>query len=131
MASDKQYLEYVLAQCPDGTSYRAMMGEYILYYKGSVFGGIYDNRMLVKPTPSAIRLLPDSLRELPYGGAKEMLLLDRLDDRDFMKALLEQMYTELPLSKKRKQLESFAFVNVGDIPTEEVKDTDGTAPAEN
>ena len=105
MASSREYLEYVLEQCPAGTNYRAMMGEYVLYYREKVFGGIYDNRFLVKPTPSAVRLMPDAPGELPYEGAKKMLLLDRLDDREFVKELLEQMYGELPLPKKRKKTE--------------------------
>ena len=105
MASSQEYLGYVLEQCPEGTSYRAMMGEYVLYYREKVFGGIYDNRVLVKPTVSALRLMPDAARELPYEGAKDMLLLDRLDNRDFVKELLEAMYGELPLPKKRKKTE--------------------------
>ena len=76
MASSKQYLEFVMEQCPAGTDYRAMMGEYVLYYRETVIGGIYDNRVLVKPTPSAVFLLPDAPRELPYEGAKEMLLVE-------------------------------------------------------
>lgn len=105
MASGKEYLAYVLEQGPEGTTSRAMMGEYVLYYREKVFGGIYDNRLLVKPTPSAIGLMPDAPRELPYEGAKEMLLLERLDDREFVKKLLEKMYGELPLPKKRKKTE--------------------------
>ena len=105
MASSKEYLEYVLKQCPEGTSSRAMMGEYVLYYLEKVFGGIYDNRVLVKPTPSAMALMPDAPREIPYEGAKEKLLLNRLDDREFLKELLEKMYGELPLPKKQKKTE--------------------------
>lgn len=105
MASSKEYLEYVLEQCPAGTGSRPMMGEYVLYYREKVFGGIYDNRVLVKPTPSAIDLMPDASRELPYEGAKEMLLLEKLDDREFVQELLEEMYEELPLPKRRKKTE--------------------------
>ena len=82
-----------------------MMGEFVLYYREKVIGGVYDNRVLVKPTPSAIRLMPDVPRELPYEGAKEMLLLENLDDREFVQELLEEMYEELPLPKKRKKTE--------------------------
>jgi len=105
MASSREYLGYVLEQCPEGTSYRAMMGEYVLYYREKVFGGIYDNRLLVKPTLSAMRLMPDAPGELPYEGAKEMLLLENLDDRIFVKELLDAMYGELPFPKKRKKTE--------------------------
>ena len=105
MASTKEYLEYVLDQCPEGTTFRAMMGEYMLYYREKIFGGIYDNRVLIKPTPSALCLMPDASRELPYEGAKEMLLLENLDDREFVKELLEAMYEELPLPRKRKKTE--------------------------
>ena len=77
MASSKEYLDFVLEQC-DGLSARAMMGEYILYYGGKIVGGIYDNRFLVKPTPSAVALMPNAPRELPYEGAKEMLLVEDL-----------------------------------------------------
>ena len=105
MASTREYLEYVLEQCPLETGFRAMMGEYVLYYREKVFGGIYDNRLLVKPTLSAMRLMPDAPGELPYEGAKEMLLLENLDDRIFVKELLDAMYGELPFPKKRKKTE--------------------------
>ena len=103
MASTKSYLEYVLDLLSDldGISYRAMMGEYVLYYQGRVFGGIYDDRFLVKPVKSAVAMLPDAERELPYDGAKEMLLVDT-EDRAFLKELIEAMYRELPAPKKRK-----------------------------
>ena len=103
MASTKSYLEYVLDLLSDldGISYRAMMGEYVLYYQGRVFGGIYDDRFLVKPVKSAVAMLPDAERELPYDGAKEMLLVDT-EDRAFLKELIEAMYPELPAPKKRK-----------------------------
>ena len=105
MSSTKEYLEYVLQQCPPETTFRAMMGEYVLYYREKVFGGIYDNRCLVKPTPSALRLMPEAPRELPYEGTGEMLLLEKLDDREFVQELLNAMYEELPLPKKRKKTE--------------------------
>ena len=101
MASSKEYLDFVLDQC-DGLSARAMMGEYVLYYGGKVVGGIYDNRLLVKPTPSAIALMPEAARELPYEGAKEMLLVEDVEDRDFLNKLFESMYEELPEPKNKK-----------------------------
>ena len=102
MASSKEYLEYILEQLPSsGVTYRAMMGEFILYYKGKVFGGIYDDRFLVKPTKGATALLPDAPKELPYDGAKEMLLVEETDDRDFLRNLLDATYEELPASKRK------------------------------
>ena len=104
MASSKEYLTFVLDQLSglNGISWRAMMGEYILYYKGKIVGGLYDDRLLVKPTKSALAMMPDAPRERPYEGAKEMLLVGETDDRDFLCALLEAMADELPEPKKRK-----------------------------
>ncbi|MBE6014105.1 MAG: competence protein TfoX [Lachnospiraceae bacterium] len=104
MASSKDYLEYVLDQLSslDDISYRAMMGEYIIYYQGKIVGGVYDDRFLVKPTKSALDLMPDASRELPYEGAKEMLLVEDIDDRDFLNELLNAMVNELPAPKKKK-----------------------------
>ena len=100
-ASSKEYLAFILDQC-EGLSARAMMGEYVLYYGGKVVGGIYDNRLLVKPTPSALVLLPQAPRELPYEGAKEMLMAENVEDRAFLNALFYAICQELPESKKRK-----------------------------
>ena len=86
----------------EGVSSRAMMGEYIIYYKGKVIGGIYDDRFLVKPTKSAVRLMPEASRELPYEGAKEMLLVESVDNRPLLESLLTEMYEDLPEPKKRK-----------------------------
>ena len=85
----------------DGVSYRAMMGEYILCYRGRVFGGIYDDRLLVKPVPAAMELMPDASMDLPYDGAKEMILVDDVDNREFLCELVEAMYEELPIPKKK------------------------------
>ena len=82
MASSKEYIEFVLDQC-NGLSARAMMGEYVLYYGGKVVGGVYDNRLLIKPTPSAKALMPNAEYQLPYEGAKEMLLVEDIENRDF------------------------------------------------
>ena len=101
MASSKEYLEFVLDGC-SGLSARAMMGEYVLYYGGKVVGGIYDNRLLVKSIPAAITLMPEAQRELPYEGAKEMLLIEDVENRDFLHKLFEEMYEELPEPKKKK-----------------------------
>ena len=102
MASSKDYLLFILEQLSelDGVSWRAMMGEYILYYHGKVIGGIYDDRFLIKPTKSAVSLMPKAERERPYDGAKEMLLVDRLEDIDFLRDLIERVYDELPQAKR-------------------------------
>ena len=104
MASSKGYLDFILEQLSglEEITYRAMMGEYILYVRGKIFGGIYDNRLLVKPVPSAISLLPDAIYESPYEGAKEMLLVEDVDNQAFLTALLTAMADELPPVKKKK-----------------------------
>ena len=104
MASKKEYLDFVLEQLSglEGITYRAMMGEFILYCQGRIFGGIYDDRLLVKPTESAKRLMPTAPIELPYEGAKPMLLVEDIDDREFLCGLVEAMLAELPEAKKRK-----------------------------
>jgi len=104
MASSKEYLEFILEQMSelDDVSYRAMMGEYILYFHGKVIGGIYDDRFLVKPTASAKALMPDADMEIPYEGAKEMIQVDDVENREFLKELFEAMYGELPEPKKKK-----------------------------
>ena len=103
MASSKEYLEYILEQLamPEDVSYRAMMGEYVLYYRGKVIGGIYDDRFLVKPVKSAAAMMPQAAWELPYEGAKAMLLVDNVENTEFLQALVKAMYDELPTPKKR------------------------------
>ena len=105
MSSSKDYLEYILEQLSDleDISYRAMMGEYIIYYRGKIIGGIYDDRFLVKPVKSAMAMMPDASMELPYEGAKEMILVDDVEDRDFLSELLESMYDELQKKKKKRK----------------------------
>ncbi len=105
MPSTKEYLDFILEQLSgaDEVTCRAMMGEYILYYKGRIFGGVYDNRLLIKPVAAARSLMPDAAAELPYEGAKEMLLVDNLDDREFLADLLEAVYPELPAPRKKKK----------------------------
>ena len=102
MASDQSYLDYILDQLSglEGVTFRAMMGEYILYFNGKIIGGIYDNRFLVKPVKSALRLLPDAPREIPYPGAKDMLLVTDPDNRELLETLLTAMYQDLPAPKK-------------------------------
>lgn len=105
MASSREYLDYVLEQLAplDGISCRAMMGEFILYCRGKIIGGIYDDRLLVKPTASARRLMPGAPRELPYEGAKEMLLVEDVDDREFLCELVDSVADELPAPGKKRR----------------------------
>lgn len=105
MASSKEYLEFILGQLSelDGITYRAMMGEFIIYYRSKIVGGIYDDRLLVKPVKSAVDYMPTATYGLPYEGAKEMLLVDEVDDKDFLTGLLNAMYEELPMPKPKKK----------------------------
>ena len=105
MSSTKDYLEYILEQLSfsDDITYRSMMGEYIIYYRGKIIGGIYDDLFLVKPVKSAKEMMPNARMELPYEGAKEMLLVDDVENKKFLKELLEAMYDELPAPKKRRK----------------------------
>ena len=104
MSSTKEYLDFVLDQLSEteGVACRAMMGEYILYCQGKIFGGVYDDRLLVKPTPSALAMMPEAARELPYPGAKEMLLVEDMENKALLRDLLEAMLPELPAPKKKK-----------------------------
>ncbi len=105
MASSKEYLDFILEQLSEleDITYRAMMGEYIIYYKGKIVGGIYDDRLLVKPVSAAIKYMPDAQYELPYEGAKEMLLIDEVDNKEFLTGLFNAMYDELPMPKAKKR----------------------------
>jgi TfoX/Sxy family transcriptional regulator of competence genes len=105
MASSREYLQFILEQLSglEDIRYRAMMGEYILYYKDRVAGGIYDDRLLVKAVPSAVSYMNDVQYEIPYEGAKEMLLVDNVDNREYLKGLFEAMYGELPAPKAKKR----------------------------
>ncbi len=104
MASSKEYLDFVLEQLSEleEITYRPMMGEYILYYHGKIIGGIYDDRLLVKPVKAAVSLMPTATYELPYEGAKKMLLVNDVDSREFLTKLFDAMYDELPAPKKKK-----------------------------
>lgn len=103
MASSKEFLNFILGQLSDSDdiSYRPMMGEYIIYYRGKIVGGIYDDRLLVKKIKSALELMPDAVCDFPYKGAKEMLLVEEIDSNEFLTKLFEAMYDELPLPQKR------------------------------
>ena len=105
MASKKEYLEFVLEQLSElqDISYRAMMGEYIIYYRGKIVGGIYDDRFLVKPVSSAKMMMPDATVELSYEGGKGMLLVEKLDEKAFLYELLNAMVDELPEPKKKSR----------------------------
>ena len=124
MASSKEFLEYILEQLSEveEITYRAMMGEYIIYYKGRIAGGIYDDRLLIKPVKSVIdyvsdiryevpyegakemilKLMPNAEYELPYDGAKEMLLVDDVDNKEYLTELFKAIYDDLPTPKKKK-----------------------------
>lgn len=104
MATSKEYLAFILDQLSDveGITHRQMMGEYIIYMNGKIAAYLCDDRLLVKPVPSAVQLMPNAIYEPPYDGAKDMLLVDNVDDRAFLKELFEAMYDELPNPKKRK-----------------------------
>ena len=105
MASSKEYLDFVLEQLSglEDITYKSMMGEFILYYQGKIIGGIYDDRFLVKDVPSARKKMPDAERERPYEGAKEMLLVDNVENKEFLEELLEDMFPELPAPKPKKK----------------------------
>lgn len=103
MASSKEYLDFIMEQLSEmeDISYRKMMGEYILYYKGKVFGGIYDDRFLIKPVKTAVAMIPNPIYETPYDGAKDMILVENVDDRIFLSDLINAMYDDLPAKKKK------------------------------
>ena len=105
MASSKNYLQFVLEQLSElnEISYRAMMGEFILYYRGKIVGGIYDDRLLVKAVKSAVTYMKNPSYELPYDGAKEMLLVDDIDNKEYLAGLFKAMYDELPAAKVKKK----------------------------
>ena len=108
MASSKEYLHFILEQLSDleDISYRPMMGEYILYYHGKIVGGIYDDRLLVKKTRSALEYMPAAVCDFPYEGAKEMLLVEEVDNKEFLTKLFEAMYDELPSPRQRRRKEA-------------------------
>lgn len=105
MPSSKEYLDYVLDQLSlvEGITFRAMMGEYIIYCRGKIVGGIYDDRLLVKPVKSALEKLPDAPLEIPYDGAKKMILIEEIDDREFLAELIESIFEELPPPKNNRK----------------------------
>ncbi len=105
MASSKEYLTFILEQLSDldGVSYRTMMGEYILYYKEKIIGGIYDDRLLVKPVKAAQKYIPEAVLVSPYPGAKEMLLVDNVDSKDYLTTLFKAMFDELPAPKAKRK----------------------------
>ena len=105
MASSKEYLEFILGQLSEleEITYRTMMGEYIIYYHEKVVGGIYDDRLLVKPVKSAISFIPTASYELPYEGAKEMLLVDEVENKEILTGLFNAMYEELPAPKPKRR----------------------------
>lgn len=104
MPSSKGYLNFILGQLSDlnEITVKPMMGEFLLYYRGKLVGGIYDDRLLVKPVKSAIDYMPQATYSLPYDGAKEMLLVDNVDDKEYLAELFNAMYADLPAPKAKK-----------------------------
>ena len=104
MSSTKEYLNFILEQLSNlnEITYKAMMGEFLIYYCGKLVGGVYDDRLLVKPVKSAIRYMPQATYSLPYEGAKEMLLVDNVDDKEYLEGLFDAMYGDLPKSIIKK-----------------------------
>ena len=105
MASSKEYLQFILEQLSDleEITYRTMMGEYIIYYREKIVGGIYDDRLFVKPVKSAVAYMPENIYEPPYEGAKKMLLVQEVDSKEFLTGLFNAMYDELPVPKPKKK----------------------------
>lgn len=110
MASTQAYLDFILDQLSEleEITYRKMMGEYIIYYRGKIVGGVYDDRLLVKPTKAAVERMPEARYELPYEGAKAMLLVENVDQREALTALFQAMYAELPAPKAKKHKQTGA-----------------------
>ena len=98
MASSKEYLDFVLEQLSDldGITFRPMMGEYLLYVDGRLAGGVYDNRLLVKPVPSAAAYVGEPVYQLPYEGAKPMLFVENMDDRACWRGCCARCGTNCP-----------------------------------
>ncbi len=105
MSSSKEYLTFVLDQLSDlpDIDYRAMMGEYVIYYRGKVVAGIYDDRFLVKPTKSAVAIMPNATMEIPYPGGHPMIMVDDIENRDLLRELFNAIYMDLPTPKPKKK----------------------------
>ena len=103
MPSTREFLSFILEQLSglEEITYKSMMGEFLLYYRGKLIGGIYDNRFLVKPISSAVAYMPQAAYALPYEGAKEMLLVENVDDRNYLEELFKVMFAELPAPKAK------------------------------
>ena len=110
MPSSEKFRDHVLQQFKGElfnggfrVTTRKMMGEYILYADGKIFGGIYDDRLLVKPVPAALAMLPGAKKQLPYDGAKPMLRItaEQIEDSAFLAKLLDAMLPEVPAPKKK------------------------------
>ena len=104
MATSKEYLEFIMEQLSElnGITFRQMMGEYIIYYNGKIAAYLCDNRLVVKPVSSAAAMLPEAAYEPPYAGAKDMILVEQVENKKLLMELFEAMYDELPMPKKKK-----------------------------
>lgn len=103
MATSRAYMEFILDQLPEGCRARSMMGEYLVYYRDKVAANLCDDRLLVKPVPAALELLDPPVWAVPYEGAREMLLVENVEDRDFLARLMEAIYPQLPAPKPKKK----------------------------
>lgn len=105
MASSREYLNFIKEQLSEleEITFRQMMGEYIIYYRGKIAAYICDDRLLAKPVPSAAKMMPDAPYEPPYDGAKDMILVENVDDKDFLTKLFRAIYDELPEPRKRRK----------------------------
>ena len=103
MPSTKEYMNFVMDQLSelDGVSYRAMMGEYVIYYRGKVVAGVYDDRFLVKPTPGAAKILPNAPMEIPYPGGKPMIMVEDIENRELLHRLFDAICGDLPAPKRK------------------------------
>ena len=115
MTKNKELADYIMDQLSDLGDIRniPMMGGYIFYYKELIFGGIYENGFFVKITEASKKYMPDSLPEPPYEGAKLMLPVTILDDKDALQIMVEEMYPELP-ERKTKKKKKYRYREIGE-----------------
>lgn len=103
MSTSKSYMEFIMGQLGrlEDIRSRQMMGEYIIYYKDRIFAYVCDDTFFVKPVPSAFEMLPDAPLRPPYRGAKDMIVVENVDDARFLCRLAEKVFPELTVPKKK------------------------------